>query len=661
MRWTLSRKLILLTALPLAMVLYFAVSDLAARWAHLQEHRSLLRLAEVVSSLEELTHQHALERGLSAGFLGSQGARLGSELRQQRQQSDAAEQALQQLRNAREDKMSLLAQQALDDVMEGLRRKAEIRSAVDGLRGNGVFAYYSDLNERALDAQDLLQMEVSDQDIRRQLQLRLFLGWIKERAGQERGAVNGVLAAGKATGAQFASIENYIHEQERLERMLAQLADSTFLERYRAATGDSSLSGFYDTRRRLQQQEAQLDAIQGPTPAIWFEVASLRIAALAGLVRDLDGQMRMELQAETAAARTELWAETIGLLLVLALVAWTTRWIGAGILHRVERVESALLRAEKDGHLNQTLEDDSHDEISIIARSLNRFFASIAGIIGHIVRVTLGLNQRAQEFRQLTGANLEALHRQQLDTQQIASAITEMAASIQEVARSAQASTSLTQLAGESTRTGQDKANATHNAVTQLTRELENASRQVGEVAQQSQKIGGILDTIRGIAEQTNLLALNAAIEAARAGEQGRGFAVVADEVRSLAQRTQESTAEIQRMIQQLQTGSDAVRSSMDTSRQHAERCNELAEESGAVLGQIGTLVHQVVEHMNQIAVAAQEQSTVATQIDQNTQQIAHSADTSLKSAEQVQKGSIQIQEQAAELQQLVVRFDVAR
>jgi methyl-accepting chemotaxis protein len=197
------------------------------------------------------------------------------------------------------------------------------------------------------------------------------------------------------------------------------------------------------------------------------------------------------------------------------------------------------------------------------------------------------------------------------------------------------------------------------NGIRSLAENVEEAAGVIHRLEQDSEQIGTILDVIRGIADQTNLLALNAAIEAARAGEQGRGFAVVADEVRTLAQRTQQSTQEIQAMIEQLQEGSRNAVQVMELGRQRTEESVDLSSRAGTSLDAITSAVSRITDMNLQIASAAQEQSTVAEEMARNINQISEVSDETSHGAQQTEDASQQLSQLASELQTLVQQFKV--
>jgi methyl-accepting chemotaxis protein len=232
-----------------------------------------------------------------------------------------------------------------------------------------------------------------------------------------------------------------------------------------------------------------------------------------------------------------------------------------------------------------------------------------------------------------------------------------MAATSQEVARNTAAAANAARQADSETQAGREVVNQAIDAIDHLAQEVVSAADVIHRLEAESGKIGTVLDVIRGIAEQTNLLALNAAIEAARAGEQGRGFAVVADEVRTLATRTQESTQEIQKMIERLQTGAKSAVQVMEQGRSKAQVSVQQAARAGTSLDTIATAVSAISDMNAQIASAAEEQGAVAEEINRNITNISQIANQTASGAEQTATASAELAKLAARLQTHVGRF----
>jgi len=326
-------------------------------------------------------------------------------------------------------------------------------------------------------------------------------------------------------------------------------------------------------------------------------------------------------------------------------------------------VKIAVNAAKKlsEGDLTFHIDQDkiAKNEIGVLLEALQTTTNNLKQIVVNISQASTSLGDSSNQLNNVTSNTAEGIREQLQMTDQVAVAMNEMTATVQEVAQNAGTAAELTSKANMETDTGIQVITGTIAIITKLEDEIVNTATRLTELSKEADNIGGILDVIRGIADQTNLLALNAAIEAARAGEQGRGFSVVADEVRSLAQRTQESTAEIQNLIERLQRGTNEAVTTMEKSREFVTSSVNEASKSGASLNSISNVIVQINDMNTQIASASEEQSVTAEQINQNVVAVNEISQQSTKDAESTVQSSIELSKLADKLNGTVSRFKV--
>ena len=346
----------------------------------------------------------------------------------------------------------------------------------------------------------------------------------------------------------------------------------------------------------------------------------------------------------------------IGLLVCLILVVGfpllVTRPLH-NLLYRIEQI------ADGDGDLRVRLDVLSRDELGKLSHAFNRFLDKLQPLIKEVGRVTGEVADSAQSLAGMAAANDRLISSEHAAVDQVSTAATEMSVAVHEVARNAQNAADAARHAEVQSREGAQVVGATIHSIRQLAQEVESASDTIQTLEQETANIGAVLAVIKGIAEQTNLLALNAAIEAARAGEQGRGFAVVADEVRALAARTQESTKDIQQMIERLQAG---VQNAVKATHSGSARARQSVEQAAGVdqaLSVTGDSVQRINDMAAQIATACEEQSSVTEEIARNISDIRDLSNEAAQTSEQSTRASQHLSELSHGLAQLVGRFRV--
>lgn len=300
--------------------------------------------------------------------------------------------------------------------------------------------------------------------------------------------------------------------------------------------------------------------------------------------------------------------------------------------------------ASGDGDLTQRLDEEGDDELSATAKSFNAFVSKIESAMIEVRTASEQLNSASVNLGTSMSKNKSTMHKQQQESHAAATAITEMASTVNEIAKSAENAACSATEANREADNGQSVVGEATNAVSTLATEVKQAAAVINSLNADTQSISSVLDTIRGIAEQTNLLALNAAIEAARAGEQGRGFAVVADEVRTLAARTQTSTEEIRQMIESLQHGSQEAVKAMESGEKSTELTVEKATAAGRSLSSIVQSITSISDMNMHIASAAEEQSAAANEIDRS---INLMADLTSQSYSDIEESSASVEELA--------------
>lgn len=646
----LSTKLLLILMFPLLGFLVFAGIFVADKRETLSEMNRAVTATGTAQKLSDVVTTIQRERGASGVFLGSGGKTMQDKLKVLRQETDRAVSAMHA-----QSTEGLIAPDKMLRAIDGL---AGLRQQVDTLAiNNGESGTrFTDLIKNLIGFSYSLETSIEDPEILRGLSsLNQFVD-MKERSGRER-----VLL-----GLAF--------NQNRF--------DAPLLSRFSRNMGE--FSGYFEAFQRwapavfknkldaVLQQPASVDVARlqklgfdtplgdplNIKPEDWFNLSTSRIDMMAQVEAEL-GQTVVSLAnvARTDAQRS-LYVAIATVILMLIAVLWLASVIIRNIKIAVVDVNRTLISLSTRD-LTARTRYTGRDEFGEISRNLDNMAIQIGEVIREIGSATAQVATAAEQSSAVALQTSNNVFQQRQGTDQVVTAISEMSATVKDVARSTTDAAEMSQRVNASTMQGKAEIENTISLIKGLEVQAEQTSRIIEELKGESYSISSVLDVIRGVAEQTNLLALNAAIEAARAGEQGRGFAVVADEVRNLAKKTQDSTVSIQKMIANLQSGSDRAATSMQETLGKAQEGASNVVRAGELLEEIAEGIATISDSNIQVASAAEQQSQVAEEIHRNVNDINTLVIQVSAGAEQTAVTSRELARLAEQQQGLVGRFKV--
>tara|TARA_R110002167_G_scaffold22411_8_gene80406 strand:- start:1131 stop:2987 length:1857 start_codon:yes stop_codon:yes gene_type:complete len=438
-----------------------------------------------------------------------------------------------------------------------------------------------------------------------------------------------------------SSVKSYLEDAKRMQGPLKSASISAE-EKAQVAKALESYSNEFQSVVRLTESGEQLSQDMVTTAS--------RVIGSANSLRERQAD---NMESDRKQATTLIFGATgIAVLLGILMAYLITRAITSPINHAV-----AIASEVASGNLSVRIDNNRTDEIGRLMAALATMVSGLRELVRSIESGASNIAASAEELSTVTSQTSDGIHRQKHETDQVAAAMNQMTATVSEIARNAEQAFAIASDAANQATEGEHEVRETVSQVNGLAKEVSQSMEIIQGLQTETANIGTVLDVIKSVAEQTNLLALNAAIEAARAGEQGRGFAVVADEVRSLAQRTQSSAQEIEALVTSLQSSAENSVSAMESSATLASDTLKRATATGASIARITGAVEEIKQYNSQIATASEQQTSVAEEINQNITSIRDATDQSASSSNQTASSSSELARLGSELQTLVSRF----
>ena len=654
---TIRTKLFLLLLLPILGLAVFSGREVLNKYSTLKDLKRTEHLVKLSVRTGALVHELQKERGLSSGFINAKGEKFKDELEKQRKQSDDQFKQLAAFVSANPDAAEIV-KSSLDSAAKERDQLKDIRSKIDiiAISGKDSFAFYSAMNYSYLDVVAAVSRNSKEPELMRAAISYFALSKVKEEMGKERATLNAVIAADK-------------FNDETYQRTFAILsAQKSFLEVFRKFGSVTAVAAYDEMAKSAQFKKVdELSAAVfgkgmaggfGIAPEAWFSAITAKIDQMKEIEDSLAKEI-LALAGDSAGKAKLALTLSIASSLVMGLLTLVLTIVIIGSITGPLKQLVEMLKdiAQGEGDLTRRLDTDRKDEFGEVSQWFNRFVDNIHSIITRASSTTV---QVATASNQLQGTAVQiATAAEEVASQSatVATASEEMSATSNDISRNCSMASDVANQASQNAHNGAAVVQETIVGMQMIADKVRESAHTVEALGARSNQIGAIVGTIEDIADQTNLLALNAAIEAARAGEQGRGFAVVADEVRALAERTTRATREIGEMIKAIQSETSGAVLSMEQGVREVEKGMDSSRRSGDALEQILEGINEVTMQVHQIATAAEEQTAVTGEISVNIHQITDVVHQTANGAHETADAAAALAQLAKDLEVLVGRF----
>jgi methyl-accepting chemotaxis protein len=648
------QKIIALLILPILGFLWLSVSAISKGVETTNEMSSLNQLTRLSVVYSELVHELQKERGMTAGFIGSQGTKFVSELHSQRTNADNR----RDQRNEYWQSASIELPQITKlntEISRSLNQITSIRNRVDSqsIPLSEALGYYTQLNAKLLSVSALIAELSSDSTITTETIAYYNFLQGKERAGIERAVLNNTFSKNEFGPGMLVKFISLVTEQNTYFSNFKVLSEPENVRFFEQQLNDRSAAEVEKLRQLAESKMSGFDV----DPVYWFAQSTARIVQLKKTENQVAESLIALTEQKATDARSAMMASITMFVVITLFATFVSFKTITDLTTRVKDLTQMLSKVRDDNDLTVRARYLGDSELGQISSSLNATLEKFSQVIDSLSQSSLTLASAAEETAQTCQYNSNTLVEQQDQIGLIATATEELSATVNEVAAKTQQTATSAKMVDQQSQEGLSTVQHSYQSIEILASEINGLAEKITHLHESSNNINSVIDVIKSVADQTNLLALNAAIEAARAGEQGRGFAVVADEVRTLAQRTQESTLEIEGFISSLQSDVQTAFNVIDNSKTMSSKAVEDSKDVENTLQSISTAISEIFSMTEQIATATEEQAVVTQDIAQNVVAVEQKSTESTTGATQIAATAKEQAELATSLKELSNTF----